>query len=458
MEWKKYIQEGLDDLKIKKLTKIQEQVIPNLLKKQNIIGVSQTGTGKTLAYLLPILENLDFKNPYPQAVIISPTRELASQIKNVIIRFMKYEKRLVCRLLVGGSDYNKQLKQLTFSQGQIIVATPQRIIDTFKTGFNWNFDTLKYLVYDEADMLIDTGFWNSLEKIQQRLTKSNPVQAAFSATLHQAITDQIQKVIKNAKIIDVTDSIWVHTKIKHYLITNKSMDKFSSLGAIVKQINPYLCLIFVNDSKHIKEIEAWFHTQNITPLVLHGKLSPTARKQAFKAVHNSQQKYLITTDLGSRGLDIEGVSHVISWNLPNDDIWYVHRSGRTSRANYEGESYVLYDPKDDFQLQRLERKGIIWIPLKVNRDETFSKFQIVFKKPKKPTLDPKMQNQINFLRATKDSRVQPNHQKKLKLKIKKIKQKAKHAAIERQIKQNLLKKYKKNSSRLSFEKKQNSQN
>lgn len=198
MEWKQYINLGLEHFKIKQLTAIQEQIIPILLKQQNVIGVSQTGTGKTFAYLLPILQHLDLTIKTPQAIIISPTRELANQIKNVANIFAKLEKRLVCRLLVGGNDYNKQLKQINYHQGQIIIATPQRLQDTFKSGVNWNFEHLKYLIYDETDMLIDTGFWPLLTKLQHRLLKTNLVQAAFSATLHQAIVDQVQKLIKNA--------------------------------------------------------------------------------------------------------------------------------------------------------------------------------------------------------------------------------------------------------------------
>lgn len=452
MEWKQYINLGLEHFKIKQLTAIQEQIIPILLKQQNVIGVSQTGTGKTLAYLLPILQHLDLTIKTPQAIIISPTRELANQIKNVVNIFAKLEKRLVCRLLVGGNDYNKQLKQINYHQGQIVIATPQRLQDTFKSGVNWNFEHLKYLIYDETDMLIDTGFWPLLTKLQHRLLKTNLVQAAFSATLHQAIVDQVQKLIKNAQVVDVSNSIWIHDKIKHYLITNKRMDKFESLAAIVEKINPYLCLIFVNDYRHIKLIIDWFHTQGIDPLVLHGKLTTTARKQTFKALKNGSKKYLIATDLGARGLDINAVSHVISWNLPQDDIWYIHRSGRTGRGHYEGESYVLYDPKDDFQLRRLEKKGIIWLPLKINQDLSFSKYKIVFKTRKKITTDPIIKKKIIHIKATKSKKVQPNHQKKLQLKIKKIKQKAKRQAIEKRVKANLLKKYKQKSRFTSHQK------
>lgn len=442
MNWKNFIAKTLSDLKISKLTLIQEKVIPLLLKNKNVIGVSYTGTGKTLAYLLPILQSIDLNISTTQSIIISPTRELAQQIFHVINQFIKNQKNLVCRLLVGGNNYEAQLKQLKNHHGHILIATPQRFLATLKSGFNWNFSNLKYVIYDEVDMLIDSGFLADVVKLKASFNKINVTEAAFSATLHQSLADQVKKIINHAEIIDVTDSIWIHQKVKHYLITNKTNDKFNSLEAIVKTIKPYLCLIFVNNYKQIDEIEKWFKAQGINATILHGNLSSQERKQAYKKITNLQTTYAITTDLASRGLDIDGVSHIISWNLPADDIWYIHRSGRTSRAKYEGESYVMYDPKDDFQLQRLQKKGIIWIPFKVDKNQNLIKYKITFKKPVVHKLPHELQKMSNMIRATASKKVQPNYKKKTKLKLKKIYQKAKRIAIDKKVKNNLIKSYK----------------
>lgn len=442
MKWKDFIEKTLVDLKINKLTLIQEKVIPLLLKNKNTIGVSQTGTGKTLAYLLPILQRIDLNVANPQSIIISPTRELAHQIFHVINYFIKNQKQLVCHLLVGGTNYDDQLKQLKKHHGHILIATPQRFLATLKSGFNWNFSNLKFVIYDEVDMLIDSGFLADVVKLKASFNKFNVTEAAFSATLHQTLADQVKRIINHAEIVNVTDSIWVHQKVEHYLITNKTNNKFDSLQAIIKTIKPYLCLIFVNNYKHIDEIQKWFKNQGIDATILHGNLSSQERKQAYKKITNLQTTYAITTDLASRGLDIDGVSHIISWNLPTDDIWYIHRSGRTSRAKYEGESYVMYDPKDDFQLQRLQKKGIIWIPYKVDKEQNLIKYRITFKKPVIHKLPSELQKISNMIKATASKKVQPNYKKKTKLKLKKIYQKAKRIAIDKKVKNNLIKSYK----------------
>lgn len=445
MKFLSYIQKTLNELKIIKFTNIQEKVIPLLLKEKNVIAISQTGSGKTLAYLLAILEKLDLNNQQVQAIIISPTRELATQINNVLNYFKKNESKLKTNLLIGGSDFKRQLRQLQNNLGQIIIATPNRLLSIFKTGINWNLSKyLKYVVYDEVDMFIDQSFLNEFIKLRNRFTKIKPIEIALSATLHNDVIVKLKKFIDKPCIVNTIEkSIWVNEKIKHYLVTNKSNDKYDSLEAIIKQIRPYLCLIFVNKYQNINEIQRWFTNHKINTISLYGKLPSSVRKQNFKQINSLKVTYVITTDLASRGIDIDGVSHVISWNLPKDDIWYIHRSGRTSRSIYTGESYVMYDESDELQLKRLQKKGIVWIPLKVNKTGNLIKHTIIYKN----NIDHKIKDAITSKKIKKikneilNSKVQPNYKKKVKLKLKKIHQKMKRQIIEKKVKKILIKKY-----------------
>lgn len=452
MEFKSYIQATLRDLKIEKFTPIQERVLPLLLDQKNVIAISQTGTGKTLAFILAILEKIDLDVNQVQAIIVSPTRELATQINNVLQGFQKHDPRLKTHLLVGGSDFKRQMKKIETAFGQIVVATPNRLLTVLKSGVNWNLAKyLKYIVYDEVDMFIDDSFWNEFSKLKNRLIKTNATEAVFSATLHQQLIDKIRKVIKNTTVINTSQSIWVNPKIKHFLVTSRANNKFDNLEAIVNQIKPYICLIFVNKYQDIEPIAQWFANKEIKTILLHGKLLPSARRQAFKNINNLRTTYVITTDLASRGLDIDGVSHVISWNLPQDDIWYIHRSGRTSRSKYTGESYVMYDQKDEAQLKRLQNKGIIWIPLKLNKANELIRHTVVFKNQKtSKNLSPHLLKEVKRLtQGSKKQKVQPNHKKKIKEKLHKIYQKAKREAIEKKVKSNLVKGYKKQNRKKS---------
>ncbi|WP_027124138.1 DEAD/DEAH box helicase [Mycoplasmoides pirum] len=444
MNFQIYIQSTLNEMGIKKLTPIQEKVIPLLLKNKNVIAISQTGTGKTLAYLLPILEKINLNINEIQAIIISPTRELATQIKNVLSNFSKYDSRLKTHLLAGGYNSNDTKNKIEKNTGQILVATPHKLLDLLKKGLNL-YKFLKYIVYDEADMFIDNSFLNEYIQLRKRLQNYHATEIVLSATLHQDVISKFKKIIDNPNIINVTKSIWVNEKVKHFLVTSKSNNKFDNLEVIINQIKPYLCLIFVNNYKDIEFIQQWFTNHGIQTIALHGKLLPSERKQAFKKINSLKATYVITTDLASRGIDIDGVSHVISWNLPQDDIWYIHRSGRTSRSKYLGESYVMYDFKDEFQLKRLSKKGIIWIPLKINKQNELVRHTIAYKSTQNKNHHNEQYSKLikKIHNQSKNKKVQPNHKKKVKIKVHKIKQKIKRAVIDKKVKENLIKKYKK---------------
>ncbi|WP_027122035.1 DEAD/DEAH box helicase [[Mycoplasma] imitans] len=447
--WKDFITKTLKQLGIYEPTKIQKEAILPLVKQKNVIGVAPTGTGKTLAFLLPILQNLDPEQNLIQAVIIVPTRELANQIKTVLLSFIKNNKAIKIKDFVGNTEFDQQIINIKNNPPHILISTPSRFNQAIDHAVNWNLKSTKYLIYDEIDMMIDQGFFADLIKTQNYLSNANKklTIAAFSATLHLDVINKIKRFIKNATPINVSDSIWINEKIKHYLIKNKSLDKLDSLHAVIKNIDPYLCLIFVNKIKDIPPIQNWFEQNQIAFATLHGKLDKRVRKQQFNLIKNDQVKYAIVSDLSSRGIDFKAVSHVISWNLPKDDIWYIHRSGRTARGNETGVSYVFFDPNDEAILRRLEAKKLVFIPLKINRDLSLTKYKIV-KSTYKKAQDEAVANEIKKVLISAPKKVQPGYKKKVKQKINKIKAKAKRQAIEAKVKQRLISSYKKKNRKI----------
>lgn len=420
-----WIQQALDDQKITNLTSIQTQAIPLILKNQNVIGIAPTGTGKTLAFLLPIFQRLDFSRKL-QAIIVAPTRELARQIYSKALLFKKYNANLNLKLLIGGEAIKSQINA-SLLKSQVLIATPTRLKEVVKENA-LDFSQIKTLVFDEADMLMDLGFVDDLDFINQTVAKLDVQKISFSATLHEMLSIQLAKYFKNTKIVNVSNSIYDNDRIKHYIVHNN--DKEHALAVITKTINPYLCIIFANTKKEVEKIYKYLLSLNKDVTILHGSLPQRQRKNNYKQVKNNQHQYVVASDIASRGLDIDGASHIINWNLPQEDEWYVHRAGRSGRGKYTGESYVLYDQKDDDQLIRLQKKGITFEHKMIKLNNLVDKkYRLVSKK----VVDFKTQNEIKKLVQTSSKIVKPGYKKKLKTEIKKIQQKNKRAHIEKKM-------------------------
>lgn len=442
MDWestslKPWIIKTLQKQNIHEWTEIQKKTLPLSLKQKSIIGIAPTGTGKTLAFLLPILNRLEFNNQV-QAVIVCPTRELARQINSKIDDFKKENPNLKSVLWIGGDDLNKQIKTASQNNYQLIVTTAKRFIEIVSKVPTINFKYLKTVVLDEADMLLDLGFFPEINQMFEKFSNVEHLQKmAFSATLHDLLSQQLSKYFGDTKIISTSDSIYANNKIKHYLVKNK--DKFHALSVIANKISPYLCLIFVNTKKEADHIYKYLLEQNRSVINLHGGLKTRERKNNYRDIQNLKYQYVVASDLASRGLDIEGASHVISWNLADDPEWYVHRAGRAGRAKYEGISYVLYDEKDNDKLLTLIKKGIKFETLQIKNNELVkAKVRLT----KKPIVNWEQEQEIKELVHTTKKTVKPGYKKKLKQEIQKIKQKHKRKHIEASVKQQRIQKYK----------------
>lgn len=436
--FKEWIKQTLLTNNINKPTPIQQKVIPYAIKNQNVIGIAPTGTGKTLAFLLPILENLDFNKGY-QALIVCPTRELARQIYAKVNEFKKVNPDLKASLWIGGEDLNKQIKNVN-NNAQIIIATPTRFLEIYKIHKQINLKNLATVVLDEADMLLDLGFFKEIDQIFNHLSSLKKLQKlAFSATIHELLSHQLSKYLSNAKIFNIANSIYDNDKIKHHLIWND--DKFHALSVIANQISPYLCLIFANTKKTSDEIFEFLKNQNRNVINLHAGLKTRQRKNNYQDIKKLKYQYVVASDLASRGLDIDGASHVISWNMPDDSEWYIHRAGRAGRQKYEGISYVFHSKDDEPKILKLLKKGIVFENYRIKNNQLLKTTKKV--KEYKPKLNPVQEKEIKeFVQKTKKD-VKPGYKKKMKAQIHKIKQKHKREHLEKIIKAKRVENYKK---------------
>ncbi|MDP4040094.1 DEAD/DEAH box helicase [Mycoplasma mycoides] len=444
--FKKYINDTLDQIEFIAPTSIQQKVIPLLKKHQNVIALAHTGTGKTHSFLLPILNNLKLEenNNYVQAVIISPTRELSLQIYQNTKLFLKNNPLINCNLFIGGEDISKNIEQLEKKQPHIVIGTPTRLKELYDLN-KLRLTTTSYFIIDECDMIFDLGFIEDVDYLISKINQDVTI-GIFSATISQQLSVFCKKYIKNAHFIDDSQNKISTSNVKHILIDTKNKELEQSLIQIINSINPFLCIIFVNQKDEISKIVEILHKNNIKQVAeLHGNLQPRLRLSMLKKIQNNEFKYLVATDVASRGVDIKGVSHIISINLPSDLTYYIHRSGRTGRNNSTGYSYIIYNLKNKTQIEELIKKGIEFETKKLI-DNQLVDIKTNYKKVKVfKELDAESKQVIN---KYKNKKVKPNYKKKRKQELDKIKQKIRRKHIKENIEKNKKAKYQKRRAEL----------
>jgi ATP-dependent RNA helicase CshB len=355
---KKFIQKAVKDLGFKEYTEVQNLVIPKANKGLDIIGCSQTGTGKTHAFLIPIFEALDLNNHDVQAVITVPTRELAQQIYNFAVHIAKFsETPIDIRKYVGGGDRDKEINRLKKSQPHIVIGTPGRIYDLGLKENALNLYKTKIFVIDEADMTLEIGFLEDIDKIAATMNDELQMMV-FSATIPEKIRPFLRKYMNNPSEIYIKPKELSSLNIEHIFLPIKSQSREKVLLDLVGVLNPYIALIFCNKKETVEEIGSLLYSKGLNVVKLHGDISPRQRKQVMERINKAEYQYIVASDIASRGIDIDGVSHVINYELPKDMEFYVHRSGRTGRASYTGLAISFYTPRDEEYLDFLEDKGI----------------------------------------------------------------------------------------------------
>lgn len=404
---------ALKDLGFKDFTQIQKQVMPKIFNKKSLIGQSKTGSGKTHSFLIPIFNciNLD-KEEEVQAIVCAPTRELATQIYKMALHLASFfEKNIDIRLYSGGTDRIKEMARLDNSQPMIVIGTPGKINDLAIKENKLKIYTAKTLVIDEADMAFEIGFMEDLDKIASVL--NNPQMLIFSATISEQIKPFIKKYIQSDEHVNVLDDT---NSVEHILIPLKGRDRYKLLITILNNINPYLALIFANTKNEANKLAEYLNTNKYKVAVLHGGLEVRERKRIMKAIHSLKYQYVVASDIASRGIDIEGVTHVINFEIPYDYEFYVHRTGRTGRAGLTGIAISIGDFNDQEYLSSLTKKGIEFNYKDVN-EKGFVDIKYSRTKRVKPISEERKKATKMVAKKTK---VTPGYKKKRKEEIERI--------------------------------------
>lgn len=347
----KDILSALNDLQFLDATEIQEKAIPEMSKGNDIIGIAQTGTGKTFAYSIPLLTNIT-EDKYTQALILCPTRELALQVSDEIKKLIKYKKFVKVSTIYGGASYDKQIKELKFKP-QIIVGTPGRIIDHMNRK-TIDFSNLRTLVLDEADEMLNMGFKDDLETILST-TPSNRQTALFSATMPEFIKHVASNMMNNPVKIEIKKKTLTVDRIKQNLYYLKRESKTDLLIRILDLYAFTKVMVFVNTKSKVEEIVSTLKKKGYKAEALHGDLKQVSRDKVMNGFKEGISHILVCTDVAARGIDVSDLEGIINFDLPQEQELYVHRIGRTGRAGREGLSITFATYSEQRKIFFIER-------------------------------------------------------------------------------------------------------
>lgn len=343
---------AVEEMGFETMTPIQEQAIPVLLEGRDVIGQAQTGTGKTAAFAIPMIQRINADIRKPQGIILCPTRELAMQAAEEIRKLTRYMHGVKVLPVYGGQDIGRQIRAL--SQGvQIIVGTPGRVMDhlrrhTIKTN------EIKMIVLDEADEMLNMGFREDIETVLKDMPPEHQM-ALFSATMPQAILDITGTYQKDAVYVKVTPKEVTVAAIKQAYYRVAKKDKFEALCRLIDYYQPAKSLIFCNTKRMVDEITGMLKDRGYEAEGLHGDLTQNQRDTVMNLFRGGRCRILSATDVAARGIDVSGVDAVFNYDVPEDIEYYVHRIGRTGRAGKAGRSFTLISGREIFKIRDIER-------------------------------------------------------------------------------------------------------
>ena len=348
------LEKALAELGITEPTTIQEKAIPTLLKDDHdFIGLAQTGTGKTAAFGLPLLELINEESKVTQGLIIAPTRELAVQTAESLKAFSKYRKKVVIDVVYGGTPIVPHLKQLKKHTPMILVATPGRLIDLVERKA-LRLDSISHVVLDEADEILNMGFKEDLDKILS-FTPAEKFTWLFSATMPAGIRRIVKQYMHEPKEVTVSGKEKVNKNIQHNYVLIRKRDRTEVLKKLIDSAPEFYGLVFCRTKIDTQEVAEHLMSASYQAGAIHGDMSQQQRNLTMKRFKSGMLKVLVATDVAARGIDVDDLTHVIHYALPDDTAFYTHRSGRTARAGKKGQSIILLTPDTERKLKWLKR-------------------------------------------------------------------------------------------------------
>lgn len=356
--FKTNLQKSIDDAGFKEPSPIQQDAIPVILKGKDIVGQAHTGTGKTAAFGLPVL-NMMKCNKEVETVVIVPTRELAMQVSDELFKFGK-NLNINTATVYGGQSYSRQLKHI--SNASVLIATPGRFLDLLrgkKIEIKPNF-----VILDEADEMLDMGFLDDIKEIFTYMPENRQT-LMFSATMPSAIKQLAKNILNEPEFITITKSEITNSKIKQSFYVVDEYERDDALLRLYDYKNPEKSIIFCRTKKEVDRLSTFLVSQGFSAKGLHGDMEQRQREEAINAFKKGRLEVLIATDVAARGLDVNDVTHVFNYHLPFDSESYVHRIGRTGRAGKDGMAVSIVTPHEFRMLQKIQKTLVENLKLKL---------------------------------------------------------------------------------------------
>ncbi|HXW99085.1 MAG TPA: DEAD/DEAH box helicase [Methanomicrobiales archaeon] len=346
------LERAIADLGFEEPTQIQALAIPVLRSGRDVIGQAHTGTGKTAAYGIPILEGIDPRRRSVQALVLCPTRELAIQVSEELARLAKYRRGIAILPVYGGQSMDRQLSALARGV-QVVIATPGRLLDHLRRG-SISLDAVRCVVLDEGDVMLDMGFIEDIGAILARTPRSRQT-VLFSATVPQAILDLSRRYMRDPQIIRVVHERLTVPGIEQRSYQVREQEKLDVLADLLEKYDPGLSLVFCNTKRRTDMLARRLRARGYPAEKLNGDMSQNQRERVMARFRRGEIGILVATDVAARGIDVEGVDAVFNYDVPNDPEYYVHRIGRTARAGRGGRSFTLVTGADAEKVRDIQR-------------------------------------------------------------------------------------------------------
>ena len=406
------IRQGLKKINFVKPTEVQEKVIPVLMARKNAVVQAVTGSGKTHAFLIPVMNEIDENLQFPQAILTTPSRELAQQLYQVARQLRDAAGlNITIAHLAGGSDRERQVDKISAHKPQIVVATPGRLHDFVEKKI-LPLDYVKNFVIDEADMTLDMGFLSEIDFVAQRLPQ-NCVLTAFSATIPVKLANFLRKYMAKPETIIIDNPTVISPTVKNDLLDIGSKSRKKILYQLLTMGQPYLALIFANTKQTVDELTEFLINQGLKVAKIHGGITERERKRTMREVEAGQYQYVVATDLAARGIDIEGVSLVINYEIPRELEFVIHRIGRTGRNGMSGHAITLIREEEMNQILKLEKMGIHFDFVEIKDNSLIPRTHYHNRKLRKSTSQG-LDNKVRGMVKKAQKKRKPGYKKKIK--------------------------------------------
>ena len=340
------------DMGFEEATPIQSQAIPVILEGKDIIGQSQTGTGKTAAFGIPLLERINHEDRRLQALILCPTRELAIQVSEEFRKLLKYKDNIRVLPIYGGQPIDRQIAALRKGT-QVVIGTPGRVMDHMRRR-TIKAETVQMMVLDEADEMLDMGFREDIETILAKIPEEHQT-LLFSATLSPEILDITKRFQKNPEFIKIVRKELTVPNIEQYYFDVKEKTKLDALCRIIDVYDPKLAMVFCNTKKRVDDLVEMLQGRGYFAEGLHGDLKQAQRDKVMQKFRNGTIEILVATDVAARGIDVDDIDVIFNYDVPQDEEYYVHRIGRTGRAGKAGKAFTFCVGKEIYKLRDIMR-------------------------------------------------------------------------------------------------------